>query len=774
MKKRMLFSMFLVVMLLFSGSGFSAAQAKAPAVQPAADQAYVPGELVVGFNPSQAPGELTAQADTVASSVGATVLKSGLGGMSLLKAPEGADINALAANLKNRKGVKYAEPNYIVKLIDPPVDQTKVPKSSYVIRSGHTKDGKVEKMAYPISGLKAAKTKSGSTVKATYPNDPSLWDNWGWSYVGADMVWNNTTASKNVCVIDTGVDYLHPDLAGKIIKGFDFVNYDADPMDDFGHGTHVAGIIAAVANNKQGIAGVSTGKVVAVKVLDANGYGTNYDVAQGIYYCANRSDVNILSLSLGGFDPSTSEYNAIDYAVNPPPGSNRVGKLVVAAAGNSAQDDPPYTNAASYPAYYASYPEFSGKVLAVGAAGYLYQDVDGNWLLNEDCQANYSTFGTWVNFVAPGTDILSTTPWDKPFFLNQFAGYPTRYAYLSGTSMATPFVSAAAARAWGYKPTLSNSQIESWLYDHAWTLDTDPADKCWDSTMSNARLVSVSNAMERGGITLSGVDANTDMPLVGATVSLYQGSSLKASAVITSVPVKNPYTGVVIGASFTSFADLINLPAPGGTGSTYTPKISLSNYTASAQNAFDTWYNTNGTVYPFGGSWVPAWAAVPQKSVNFAVVGQSLNGAIPNVVGWLPDADKFVVSDEAYYDPSYGDPDVGPYGSMSTFPYARWVNYDWYFESLIIRNRPGVSALPYYSGTYYFTMIDVNTSGDNLLDSGNTSAFVWKDGVIKYRVNKGGNCGSSSQWWYPFSITSGVSGSPSYTYIDECSDSTPY
>ncbi len=322
MKKRMLFSMFLVVMLLFSGSGFSAAQAKAPAVQPAADQAYVPGELVVGFNPGQAPGELTAQADTVASSVGATVLKSGLGGMSLLKAPEGADVNALAASLKNRQGIKYAEPNYIVKLVDPPVDQTKVPKSSYVIRSGHAKDGKAEKMAYPISGLKAAKTKNGSTVKATYPNDTSLWDNWGWSDVGADVVWNNTTASKNVCVIDTGVDYLHPDLAGKIIKGFDFVNYDADPMDDFGHGTHVAGIIAAVANNKQGIAGVSTGKVVAVKVLDANGSGTNYDVAQGIYYCANRTDVNILSLSLGG-DASTSEYNAIDYAVNPITGQAR-------------------------------------------------------------------------------------------------------------------------------------------------------------------------------------------------------------------------------------------------------------------------------------------------------------------------------------------------------------------------------------------------------------------------------------------------------------------
>jgi thermitase len=757
MKKRMLFSLVLVVMLLFSGSGFSAAQAKAPAVQPAADPSYVPGELVVGFDPSQAPGELTAQADTVASSVGATVLKSGFGGMSLLKAPDGADVNALAASLKNMAGVKYVEPNYTVKLVDPPVDQTKVPKSSFVIRTSKAKDGKAEKMAYPISGLQAAKTKNGSTVKATYPNDPSLWDNWGWSDVGADMVWNNTTASKNVCVIDTGVDYTHPDLAGKVIKGFDFVNYDADPMDDFGHGTHVAGIIAAVANNKKGIAGVSTGKIVAVKVLDANGSGTNYDVAQGIWYCANltgSNSVNILSLSLGGPDPSTSMYTAIDYAVN------TKGKLVVAAAGNDGD------STRSYPSGYSDDPAFVGKVLAVGAAGYEYQDADGNWHLDEDCQANYSTYGSWVNFVAPGTDIYSTTPWDKPFSLNAFFDppVPARYAYLSGTSMATPFVSAVAARAWGYKPTWSNSQIETWLHDTGWTLDTDPSDNCWDSSMSGARWVNVAAAMERGAITLSGVDANTDLPLVSATVSLYQGTSLKASAVITSVPVKNPYTGVVVGASFTNWADLINLPTPGGYGSTYTPKISLSNYTASAQNAFDTWYNTNGTIFPISGNWVPAWAAVPQKSANFAVVGEALGADDPSLVGWLPATNKFVVN-PVYYNPTYDltGGDLDDYGAMYGFPFARWLNYDWYFESLIIRNRPGVSALPYYQDTYQFGMNDRVASGsDNLLDEGNASVFVWKDGVIKKRVDKSVNCDSDHHWWYPLSITSTGSGSPAY------------
>lgn len=771
MKKRMLFSLVLVVMLLFSGSGFSAAQAKALAVQPAADPSYVPGELVVGFDPSQAPGELTAQADTVASSVGATVLKSGFGGMSLLKAPDGADVNALATSLKTMKGVRYVEPNYTVKLVDPPVDQTKVPKSSYVIRTSKAKDGKTEKMAYPISGLQAAKTKNGSTVKATYPNDPSLWNNWGWSDVGADIVWNNTTASKNVCVIDTGVDYTHPDLAGKVIKGFDFVNYDLDPMDDFGHGTHVAGIIAAVANNSKGIAGVSTGKVVAVKVLDANGYGTSYDVAQGIYYCANRTDVNILSLSLGG-DASTSEYNAVDYAVN------TKGKLVVAAAGNDGD------STRSYPSGYSDDPAFVGKVLAVGAAGYEYQDADGNWHLDEDCQANYSTYGSWVNFVAPGTDILSTTPYDKPFALNQFDDVPTRYAYLSGTSMATPFVSAVAARAWGYKPTLSNSQIETWLHDTGWALDTDPSDNCWNSSMSNARLVSVSAAMERGGITLNGVDANTDLPLVGATVSLYQGTSLKASAVITAQTTKDPYNGQIVAMKFTSWADLINLPAPYAShGPANTPKISASNHTASAQKAFLGFDSLDGTTYAWPGYWNPAWAVVPPKTAFFSVTGEALvTDGHPYLVGWSPDAEPFILLNpyQTIWSPSYADPDIAFFGSLNKTPFVRWLNYDWNFESIVIRNRAGilgvtsVPALPVYSGTYNFAMTDLGNSGDdNMLDTGNTSAFIWKDGMIKYRVNKpdyiSAPCGIYDHWWYPFQITSTGSGSPAYITDNSCS-----
>ena len=381
-----------------------------------------------------------------------------------MKLPAGADAGSLSANLKNMPGVRFVEPNYIVQLIDPPVDQKKVPDTSYVIRSAKSKDGKsVRETGYPVAGLKASKTKTGSVVSATYPNDPSLWNNWGWSKIGADIVWNNTTPSKNICVIDTGVDYLHPDLAGKVIKGFDFVNYDADPMDDYGHGTHVAGIIAAVSNNKVGMAGASTGKVVAVKVLDTKGYGTSYDVAEGIYYCADRSDVNILSLSLGG-PASESTYYAVDYAVN------HKNKLLVAAAGNNSSNQP------NYPAGYVQY--WPDRVMAVGASGQWWTDSNGDDQFDSNCQATYSNYGSWVNFVAPGTDIYSTTPYDKPFTLNGTEDIPTRYAYLNGTSMATPFVAAVAARAWGYLPKANNYDIETWVFDNGMYLDTDPNDYC--------------------------------------------------------------------------------------------------------------------------------------------------------------------------------------------------------------------------------------------------------------------------------------------------------
>ena len=102
-----------------------------------------------------------------------------------------------------------------------------------------------------------------------------------------------------MAVIDTGVDYTHPDLVGKVVKGYNFVESTVDPMDDNGHGTHVSGVIVARLNNKVGIPGISNGSVLAIKALDFSGSGTYYEIAQALFYAADNAAVKVINMSLG-------------------------------------------------------------------------------------------------------------------------------------------------------------------------------------------------------------------------------------------------------------------------------------------------------------------------------------------------------------------------------------------------------------------------------------------------------------------------------------------
>lgn len=219
--------------------------------------------------------------------------------------------------------------------------------------------------------------------------------------VSAQSAWDITRGSSTtkIAIIDTGVDYNHPDLAGKVIKGYDYVSDDWDPMDQNDHGTHAAGIAAAATNNARGIAGMAPNvSIYAVRVLDANGSGSLDDVANGIYHAVDNG-AKVVSLSLGGPGSATSLQNAVNYAVSK-------GVVVVAAAGNEN------TSAPSYPAYYSG-------AIAVAAT-------DRN-----DLRASFSNYGSWVDVAAPGVDIASTV---------RNGGY----AYMSGTSMACPLVAGVA------------------------------------------------------------------------------------------------------------------------------------------------------------------------------------------------------------------------------------------------------------------------------------------------------------------------------------------
>lgn len=300
-------------------------------------------------------------------------------------------------------------------------------------------------------------------TSSALPNDPSFSRLWGLNNSGqtggvadADIdaaeAWNVTTGSRSVvvAVIDTGIDYRHPDLAANMwrnprevagdridndgngfvddVYGWDFANNDADPLDDDGHGTHVAGTIGAVGNNSVGVAGVNWQvSLMALKFLGADGSGTTSAAIAALNYATmmRRSfGVNVVATnnSWGGGGASTALTNAIVSGGN-------AGILAVAAAGNeSANND----TTPSYPANVES-----SAVISVAAT-------DASNRL-----ASFSNYGaTTVDVAAPGSDIYSTTP------NNTYASY-------SGTSMATPHVAGLVALMAAANPQATASQIRA-------------------------------------------------------------------------------------------------------------------------------------------------------------------------------------------------------------------------------------------------------------------------------------------------------------------------
>lgn len=249
------------------------------------------------------------------------------------------------------------------------------------------------------------------------PDDPDYADQWNLARVGAEAAWDveRGDASVVVAVVDSGVDLEHPDLAGQLADGgYDFVDSDREPADEFGHGTHVAGVIAAGTNNGLDVAGLANGcTVLPVRVLDENGDGSTALMAEGIRFAADAG-ADIINVSAGGPDSSRVLLDAVEHAI-------AEGCIVVAAAGNRGG------TGLDYP---AAYPD----VVAVGGT-----DV-------HDSRASFSRAGSGLDIVAPGDDILSLRPTTGPA-----DDGPT--GFMSGTSMSTPHVSAAAALLRSANPT---------------------------------------------------------------------------------------------------------------------------------------------------------------------------------------------------------------------------------------------------------------------------------------------------------------------------------
>lgn len=377
--------------------------ARTPSLEAAAPSdpgvSYIPNQLIVKYKAGPAVQDLGRITPDVEGAVHAeSVGFDGTSDLQLIQLPKGADDAAALSHYQADPRVEWVQQNYNVDV-------------------------------------------RATLLAQSATNDPMSTAQWHLDKIGAPAAWAHTTGTGVVvAVLDTGVDYTHPDLAGQIINGPDYAVGDNDPKDKFGHGTHVAGIIVAKANNGIGVAGVAPGaKVLNIEVLNASGGGSIFAIAKGIKYAADYGKKHgvhvVISMSLGGpAIPDPIDWLAGKYA-------KYKGALLVAAAGNS-------NGPVGTPARLSDY-------LAVAATG------------PNDEKAPFSNFGDQVAVAAPGVDILSTMPtYHVP--LNDFKNkqgvpYARNYAALSGTSMATPIVSGVAALAWSAHPDWTADEVRQRL-----------------------------------------------------------------------------------------------------------------------------------------------------------------------------------------------------------------------------------------------------------------------------------------------------------------------
>jgi subtilisin family serine protease len=321
---------------------------------------------------------------------------------------------------------------------------------------------------------------SSAFAQTTAPNDPYFSSKGAWGQAQADQwtlarigftpkgsgesAWDIETGESRpviVAVVDTGLDYFHPEIHPSTIWrnpkpskpgenpngyaedriGWNFVDNDNNPWDNDGHGTFVAGLIGAATNNRRGIAGINWGvRLMPLKVMNVFGKGRAFNVARAIMYATDHG-AKVVNLSLEGAKITRTEQAAIDYA-------HEKGALIVIAAGNSG---------AATTDRVASF----NHALVVGA------------LDAQDKRAGFSNWGKHIRVAAPGVDILSLRARRSDFMLltgaknykagESFVGPEKQLMRSSGTSFAAPLVSAVASLLWAKIPNLTNEQVERML-----------------------------------------------------------------------------------------------------------------------------------------------------------------------------------------------------------------------------------------------------------------------------------------------------------------------
>src|SRR5664280_144730 len=346
---------------------------------------------------------------------------------------------------------------------------------------------------------------------ADAPDDPAYSGQWALNAIGAPIAWGRTTGSAEVtvAVLDTGVQLDHPDLQANLVPGWDFINDDDYPSDDYGHGTHVAGIIGASGNNGIGVTGINWSvSIMPLKICGADGYCDLVAEISALQYAVDHG-AKVANASFGGaYGGYQPEKDAIAAAGD-------AGLLYVAAAGNEAKDND------LIPSYPASY--LLDNIISVAATN--------SW----GDLANFSNYGfNSVLTTAPGDNVLST------MLSTGHLSDPSGYGYLSGTSMAAPQVSGAAALLWAEHPAWTMEQVRTRLLRTASPLPTlvGKVGDCGqldvgaatDTTLSDRGIVCISPSGTGTGSVVStpaGIDCGS-----GSTcaVSLPSGTTLSLSA----------------------------------------------------------------------------------------------------------------------------------------------------------------------------------------------------------------------------------------------------
>ena len=281
---------------------------------------------------------------------------------------------------------------------------------------------------------------------------------WFLRHIRAPQAWDvarRVTDRTTIAILDTGIDPHHPELADLIVGGANFTSPDHDNIrDESGHGTHAAGLAAALTDQRRGIACLAFNStcLLPVKVLNGDGSGTNEQVANGILFAADQG-ARIINVSLGGTEYSQLIQDAVRYAW-------RRGCVIIAAAGNSGS-------------VVIEYPAGNNYALAVSAAN------------ENDERHPSSSYGLDIAVAAPGHAILSTMP-TYTCDLTRKGGH-RHYDALSGTSMSAPIVSALAGMLAAQRPYLTNQQIVHAIQRSALPLGTD-GQKLWTPEFGYGRI----------------------------------------------------------------------------------------------------------------------------------------------------------------------------------------------------------------------------------------------------------------------------------------------